>query len=85
MSLEQAENVKAMAALLRLHFIAGALIAGFLLLDWLGLWRSIQLMAGVYLWQRPLRVETGLSARFLEGTTALKPTVKTASITALGH
>ena len=42
-------TVGELVALNTLGAIAGALIAGFLLLDWLGLWRSIQLMAGVYL------------------------------------
>lgn len=38
-----------LAALNTLGAIAGSIAAGFVLLDWLGLWRSIQLMAGLYL------------------------------------
>lgn len=42
-------SVGRLVALNTLGAIAGALGAGFLLLDWLGLWRSIQLLGALYL------------------------------------
>ncbi|WP_295882660.1 fused MFS/spermidine synthase [uncultured Thiohalocapsa sp.] len=43
------EQVGGLLALNTLGAIAGSLAAGFLLLEWLGLWRSIQWLAGLYL------------------------------------
>ncbi len=43
------EQVGGLLALNTLGAILGSLAAGFLLLDWLGLWRSIQWLAGLYL------------------------------------
>ena len=42
-------TVGRLVALNTLGAIAGSLAAGFVLLDWLGLWRSIQFLAGSYL------------------------------------
>ncbi len=43
------ETVGRLLALNTVGAIMGSLAAGFLLLEWLGLWRAIQLMAGLYL------------------------------------
>lgn len=53
-------TVGALAALNTLGAIAGSLTAGFLLLDWLGLWRSIQLLAGLYLVAAVLLVQRSI-------------------------
>jgi spermidine synthase len=43
------QSIGTLAAINTLGAILGALAAGFLLLEWLGLWRSIQWIAAVYL------------------------------------